>query len=140
MYDKANNLSEKEKAQLNQKLETLYGSLLEKLPDQDLYLLALPLHDLKRKGIGYKKEWIYQGIAAITTRKTRLVTRRSEQNQHTQRVRNRERRKQRRNMLEGMRTIICMTGLEDQDINPPLIRNPRKIKHIDKAVHKGTDK
>jgi hypothetical protein len=57
MHDKTNSSPDEEKIQqLNQKIDTLYSSLLEKLPDQDQYLLALPLHDLTRKGIGYKKE------------------------------------------------------------------------------------
>jgi hypothetical protein len=49
---------------------------------------------------------IYQAVAAIATQKTRLLVHHTEQNQYNLRARNRERRQQRRNMLEGMRATM----------------------------------
>jgi hypothetical protein len=92
--------------QLNRKLRCLYHKIIDKLPEQDQYLIITPLQALQAKGIGYKKEWIQHAELALSAQQTRL----NQAHQTNERQRNlealRASRQRTRQMLDQMRSTM----------------------------------
>jgi hypothetical protein len=61
----ATNRSQGEVDNINWKIEDLYTKIKDWVSSCDDYLLTIPLHRLKDKGLIYKREWIYQAKNAL---------------------------------------------------------------------------
>jgi hypothetical protein len=112
LHENKTTITEEESNHINRKLQVVYNKLLEKLSSPDEYLLMIPLWELQKKGMSYRKEWLQQAELALSAQLTRLQQDAAVTNtrQRTREVLQAARR-QTHMMISQMRNTMC-TWLE----------------------------